>query len=63
MRVWGIKFGTVGKNSTNVFNIMCKLVNEKKPQSLWGCMRRTNNTLKGHQCDLTMGFIFPFIFV
>lgn len=56
MRVWGIKFGNVDKNNTNVFNIICTLVTEKR-----GCMRHINNTLKGDQSDQTMAFIFPFI--
>lgn len=58
MRVWGIKFGNVDKNNTNVFNIICTLVTEKR-----GFMRHINNILKGHQFDHTMGFIFPFLFV
>jgi hypothetical protein len=58
VRVWGIKFGNVDKNNTNVFNIVSVLVTEKR-----GCMMHINNTVKGHQSDHTMGFIFPFLFV
>lgn len=55
MRVWGIKFGNVDKNNTNVFNIICTLVTEKR-----GCVRHINNTLKGQQSDQTMGIHYSF---